>query len=381
MKVLNVCISLDPINGGGVVERTFQMSCYLVRSGVECVIISTDLGLTEERKEALKGIDLLIFRCINQRYYIPKISFCKIRDAVKNTDIIHFSDYWTIQNVIIYFFARFLNKPYAICAAGSLGIYGRSRLFKMIYNAIIGKRIIRQAAACIAITEHEIPLFRSYGAKDENIVLIPNGISMDSMKAKNDELFRAKFKLGPGPIILFVGRLNQIKGPDLLLQAFCNLKERLYDHQMVFVGPDDGMLPELKRMTVKNGMKERVYFLGYLAGEEKSFAYHAAELLAIPSRKEAMSIVVLEAGVTGTPVLMTDQCGFSEIADVNGGTVVPATVEGLQNGLLTMLTDIDELKVMGLNLQKYIAAQFMWEFIVGKYITLYRHILAKNKDK
>ncbi len=49
--------------------------------------------------------------------------------------------------------------------------------------------------------------------------------------------------------------------------------------------------------------------LGALEGEEKSSAYHAANLFAIPSRQEAMSIFVLETGIT-TPVLITDQCGF-----------------------------------------------------------------------
>jgi glycosyltransferase involved in cell wall biosynthesis len=375
MRVLNVCVCLDPVTGGGVVERTFQMSRFLVRSGVECAILSTDLGLTAKRKEALKEIELIIFPCFNKRFYIPKISYRRVRDAVKDADIIHLSDCWSVQNILIYCLARFLCKPYVMCAAGSLGVSGRSRLLKRIYNGVIGKKIIRGAAACIAITKDEIPLFRACGAEGQRIFVIPNGINRDGLTARNDEEFRSKFALGNHHIILFVGRLSRIKGPDLLLRAFCNLKEILHDYQLVFVGPDEGMLPELESIVTKNNINERVHFLGYLGGEAKSFAYNAAELLVIPSRKEAMSIVVLESGAVRTPVLITDQCGFEEVAGVNGGKVVPATVEGLQNGLLEMLTNMDDLKVMGLNLQKHVIEQFMWESIVHKYISLYRSIL------
>jgi glycosyltransferase involved in cell wall biosynthesis len=381
MRVLNVCVCLDPVNGGGVVERTFQMSRFLVRSGIECAILSTDLGLTAERKEALKEIELIISSCFNKRFYIPKISYRRVRDAVKRSDIIHFSDFWTVQNVIIYFIALFYHKPYVICAAGSLGIYGRSKFLKIVYNSAIGKRILRGASACIAITKDEVPLFKAYGVKNQKIVIIPNGVSKDGLMVNNSEEFRNKYKLGTRSIILFVGRLNQIKGPDLLLRAFCNLKKLLYNYQLVFAGPDEGMLPELEDIVTKNNMKERVHFLGYLGGEEKSFAYHAAALLVIPSRKEAMSIVVLEAGIVGIPVLITDRCGFDEVAAINGGRVVPATVEGLQNGLLKMSADTHNLKLMGLNLQKHVTDQFAWESIVDKYISLYQSILKNSESR
>lgn len=375
MKVLNVCVNLDPVNGGGVIERTFQMSLYLARAGVECTILTTDMGLTTERIEALKGVNLIALPCVNKRFYIPKFSYSIIRNAVKKADIIHLVNHWTLQNAIVYFIARYLKKPYVLCPAGSLSIYGRSKILKVIYNLIIGKRIISNADVCIAITRDEIPHFIQHGVKEEKIIILPNGISRKELMVKDDDKFRSKFNLGSAPIILFFGRLNHIKGPDLLLEAFCNLKDKLRDYQLVFVGPDEGMLSMLKEIVAKNNIDRRVHFLGFLGGEDKSLAYHASELLVIPSRQEAMSIVVLEAGITETPVLITDQCGMDEVDLVKGGKVVPANIKGLEQALLGMLSDRDGLKAMGKNLKMFVVHRFLWENIVNDYIKLYKSIL------
>jgi glycosyltransferase involved in cell wall biosynthesis len=118
-----------------------------------------------------------------------------------------------------------------------------------------------------------------------------------------------------------------------------------------------------------------VHFVGYVGGEEKSAAYRSAQLLVIPSRQEAMSIVVLEAGITGTPVLITDQCGFNDVSAVEGGMVVAASIEGLQDGLLAMTGNPDKLKIMGQNLLKFTREHFLWDHMVKRYLELFSQIV------
>jgi glycosyltransferase involved in cell wall biosynthesis len=91
-----------------------------------------------------------------------------------------------------------------------------------------------------------------------------------------------------------------------------------------------------------------------------------------------MSIVALEAGIAGTPVLLTDCCGFSEVAYCGGGKVVPATVEGLHKGLSEMINNQGNLKIMGENLKKYVKEHFTWDVISAKYVKLYQGILDKR---
>ena len=367
-------MSLDPARGG-TVERTIQMSKSLARAGVECTVLTSDVGFNNTRVDDLEEINLVVLPAILERFYVPKWSYTELKKLVQEVDVIHLMGHWLFLNVLIYYFARRYNKPYVICPAGELAIYGRSTLIKKIFNWIIGKEIIRNASGHVAITANEIPRFNEYGIESSRVTVIPNGIAVEDFKSRDDLDFKNKYGIGTNPFILFVGRLNQIKGPDLLLNAYNNIKEKK-DYHLIFVGPDGGMLAELKNMAAQFEIGGRVHFIGYLGGDDKSHAYYAADLLVIPSRQEAMSIVVLEAGCTGTAVVITDQCGFDEIESIGGGLVVPATVEGLQTGIESMLGNRDQLELMGCKLKEFVYSEFLWSSIVNKYIELYDQILA-----
>ena len=145
MKVLNVIISLDRVSGGGFVERTFQMSRSLVKAGEECTILTTDIGLTPERMKELEGMTIVALPCLTQRFYVPKFDYRHIRDLVRNADVIHLMSHWSFLNALVYFIARRHNKPYVVCPAGVLLIYGRSRALKTLYNWVVGRGLIRNA--------------------------------------------------------------------------------------------------------------------------------------------------------------------------------------------------------------------------------------------
>ncbi len=378
MKVLNVNMSLDPVTGGGAAERTFQLSRSLVKACIECTVLTTDLGLTAERIKALDGVNVIALPCLLKRFYISRFSYSEIKKIVEVADIVHLMSHWTFMNALVYFAAHSLNKPYVVCPAGTLPIYGRSKFIKKLYNWVIGSKIIRNANGHIAIAVNEINQFQNYGVEVNKISIIPNGINVEDFQTANIADFRRKYGFGDAPFMLFVGRLNSIKGPDLLLRAFCNVKDKLSNYHLVFVGPDGGMLSELKDMVVEFSASDRVHFLGYLGGADKSQAYHAADLLVIPSRQEAMSIVVLEAGITGTPVLLTDQCGFDVIDKIEGERVVHASVEGLELGLIEMLSDKNRLKIIGSNLKQYTYDNFTWDSVICKYLTLFHQIISSN---
>jgi len=355
------------------------MSRFLVRSGVECTVLSSDQGWSPARANALSGANVITFPCVWNRFYVPKVSFRLIRGLVARADVIHLMGHWTVLNALVYLFARRSKKPYVICPAGSLKIYGRSKWLKRIFNVLIGRRMVQHATRCIAVTADERQHFEMYDVVPDRVIVIPNGIDPAGYVTQDDAAFRTRYRLGDQPFILFMGRLNRIKGPDLLLRAFCELGQEFNRYHLVFAGPDEGLLPELRLLVSAHSIESRVHFLGYLGGDDKIRSYHAAELVAVPSRHEAMSIVVLEAGITGKPLLLTDQCGFDEIVRINGGCVVPASVESLKLGLMSMLSDSDRLKTMGRNLQQFVRERFDWKAIVNEYLTLYQKIVSDLK--
>ena len=371
MKILNVNHTINPVTGGGTAERTFQMSQQLIQNGIGCSILTMATAGSFERK-IING-RIIAIKSFSRRFPFPRCTPGRITQIVEDHDVIHLMGHWTVLNVVVYHAAKSLNKPYVFCPAGALPIFGRSLILKKIYNLFIGKRIAQNADRCIAITDVEKKQFIEYGVNLEKIEVIPNAVNQADFVVSDESGFRNKYGLANRQIILFFGRLNLIKGPDLLLDAFFQIKDAFPDHDLVFAGPDDGMLPQLEATVTKNGVDERVHFLGYLGGADKSNAFHAANILAIPSRQEAMSIVVLEAGICGTPALFTDQCGLDTMAEAGCGWVVPATVEGLKEGLEFALSD--DTRSVGNRARDYVITHFSWDAVIEKYRLLYENLM------
>jgi glycosyltransferase involved in cell wall biosynthesis len=380
MNVLNVCSNFDPITGGGEAERTYQLSKFLLANGVGCRVLTVDIGFSKSRKMELGDGIVLALPCLLRRYYIPIVSLRYITKIIDSVDVVHLIGHWSILNAMVYWALRKSRKPYVFCPAGALSIYGRSKIIKYIYNLIVGRSIVRDASICIAITDQEADSFNSFGVAPEKVHVIPNGIAEIDFVSCNVDSFRIKHSLGVRPFILFVGRLNPIKGPDLLLHAYINIKSRLSNIDLVFVGPDGGLLNELRNLVQEMGLEHRVHFIGYLGGADKSDAYHAAKLLVIPSRHEAMSIVALEAGICGTPVLLTDQCGFQQMQECGGGWVVPASVEGLENGLIEVLLNPELIRSAAKNIYSFVSKNYSWNVIVQAYMCLYITLYKTSND-
>jgi glycosyltransferase involved in cell wall biosynthesis len=374
MKVLNVNATLDPVAGGGTAERTFQLSRFLARGGAECAVLTLDAGLTPERAAGLGPARLVALRTVLPRFYVFALPEKRIRELVRWADVVHLMGHWTLLNAMVCREAVRQGRPYAVNPAGALPIYGRSRLLKAAYNLAIGRRMVREAHACVAIGTNEFAHFERYGVPRSRVTLIPNGVDPGDFPPADPDEFRRKHDLPQAPYVLFVGRLDSIKGPDLLLEAFAAIAPGNPRTHLVFAGPDGGMLASLRAATARTGLSGRVHFVGPVRGADKARAYRGACLLAVPSRQEAMSIVAIEAGICGTPVLITDQCGFDEVGASGGGLVVPASAAGLQRGLEALLGPSADLPGMGARLREFTMAAYLWTSVVRRYLDLFERV-------
>ncbi|MDC0309012.1 glycosyltransferase family 4 protein [bacterium] len=378
MKILNVCVNMNIETGGGATERARQLSLHLLKKGHEVTVLTTDYCLSSNDILSLEGARFIILPCLNSRFFMPLPLFGKVSRGVKESDVVHLVSHWTLINAMTFMFVKLHKKPYVVNPLGALPIFGRSSLLKRAYNFLIGRKIIQEASSCVVATMSELAAFRSYGVDESRIIHIPNGIDEKHYTEKSCKVFRTRIGLDQHPFILFIGRLNPIKGPDILLEAFCKLREGSVsgsqDLHLVYIGPDEGVLDSLREVAADNTVLDKIHFLGYVEPEDKSRLIDACSFLVVPSRQEAMSIVVLEAGIAGKPVVMTDQCGFDEIEEIGGGHVVSASVDGLTRGIERMLVDKDNYKCKGAYLQKFVKDQFLWDSIVMKYIALFKQL-------
>ena len=381
LRVLNVNDALDLKAGGGMAERSFQMSRFLAREDALCEVLTIDSEqLDAQRIDALKPAKVLALPCLWRRFNVPRWSLKSIRQTVGNADIIHLMGHWSVLNAVVYLVICRAGKPYVVCPAGALSLFGRSKWLKRCYNLVIGNSIIRNASGWIAVTEGEFPQFEEYGISPSRVTVIPNGVSEEDFPLVDVTKFKRQHGLPDAPIILFMGRLNPIKGPDLLLDAFLIARHSFPKHHLVFAGPDGGMLASLRAIVKRAGMSEIVHFLGYVGGAEKSATYRMANLLVVPSRQEAMSIVAIEAGICGVPVLLTDQCGFAEIRSVDPRLETSATVAGLADGLTNLLAEPGILEKLSPVWSSFVNRKYAWTSLVPEYLKLYQNILAEAVD-
>lgn len=379
LKILHVADSIDPARGGGVAERSFQLALALKRSGIGVTLLCTELGLGERRKQELYGVKLVTVPTLSRRFILPVISLNKIVGLVRESDVLHVTGHWSILGALACLTALYQGKPYVYCPAGSLRLFGRSAWLKRIYNLLIGRRIVRRASRCLSVTELEREQFLEYGVANDRIVLLPNGVHPDPSVTPCPEVFRLRHGLQAKQVLLFLGRLSPIKGPDLLLTAFKTVARQHPQAVLVFAGPDEELGLGLRAEVECLGLGERVLFVGFLSGQDKQDALAAADLLVVPSRQEAMSLVALEAGLCSTPVLLTDQCGFDEVQRIKGGLVVAAQAEAIALGIDQMLANASELRASGARLHQFVLTHYTWDGLTLQLCELYKVLATQHE--
>ncbi|PBB40625.1 glycosyltransferase [Mesorhizobium sp. WSM3866] len=357
MNILLTTISLDSRKGGGTAERTRRLSIHLAAKGHRCEVATMQDGdLAQMLRQC--GIPVYATGSVRLRFTVPFINPFRLAQSVRRADALHILGYWNLLSVVTAFLASRLGKPYAFSAAGEFVGLERPRPIARLFHLLFGKRMIRNANLLVAVTALERrQILERFKLPEDRVIVVPNGV--EEYVAVSDQLSQPD-----APYVLFVGRLAEVKGPDLLVQAFADVAPEYPDVRLIVAGPDFGMRSRLEALATERQLGNRVVFAGHLAERDRTDAYRRALLLAVPSRAEAMSLVALEAGVAGAPVLLTDQCGFDEVESVGGGLVVPATVVGLRDGLHAMLAERGSLRSKGQALQSYVRGKFTWPSIV-----------------
>lgn len=178
-------------------------------------------------------------------------------------------------------------------------------------------------------------------------ITIPNGIDLERYRGVvNREELRRSYNVSPETkIITFIGRLDEQKGLDLLLEAAARLKPVLNGFEVWLVGTGP-VKTQLEAQSASLGIAERVKFWGY-QHQSDQFLF-ASDVLALPSRFEAMPIVLLEALAAGLPSVIT-RVGDNDLVVENekqGLVIPPNDVDALVNALHRMLTSAEMRRQM-----------------------------------
>jgi glycosyltransferase involved in cell wall biosynthesis len=155
--------------------------------------------------------------------------------------------------------------------------------------------------------------------------ITPSGVRDEAFGTFDGERFRQKYSLDGSPLVLFLGRLNPLKGPQFLLDAAPKLVEEFPGICFAFVGPDQGgYVDALKRRVSELGLERRVRFTGLISEfTEKMDAYSACDVFVLPTSYEGTSQAIFEAMSRGRPVVATRVGGIpSQVEEGKQGFLV-----------------------------------------------------------
>ncbi len=238
---------------------------------------------------------------------------------------------------------RAAGVPYFVYTHGMLDpwfkrTYPLKHLKKWAYWPWAEYRVLRDAAAVIFTTEEERLLAReSFWLYRANECVLPYGTAPPSVDphTAREAFFTAFPSLRGKRIVLFLGRIHEKKGCDLLIRAFAEHRRHVPDAHLVMAGPDaSGWRASLEALARTCGVEHDISWPGLLQGELKWGAFHASELFALPSHQENFGVAVAEALACGLPVLISDKVNvWREVAADGAGIVCDDTEVGASAGL------------------------------------------------
>jgi glycosyltransferase involved in cell wall biosynthesis len=333
MRILHVIPSANPA-GGGPIEAVTRLGIEYLRQGNDVEVLTLD----DPGAEYLRGFPL---KCHAVGPAFLKYGYTGrlipwLRAHSPAYDLLVVNGVWQFTSFGTWLALRRTKKPYVVFTHGMLDPWFKRRyplkhVKKWLYWPWAEYRVLRDAAAVLFTSEEEQRLARqSFWLYRCNEQVINYGTAApppdDGHQAAR---FRRAFpSVGNKRLILFLGRIHEKKGCELLVRAFGAALRRSTDAgqcwHLVFAGPDtsDGYRRSLERLIARTCPTGSVTWTGLLTGDLKWGAFRAADVFALPSHQENFGIAVAEALACGLPVLLSNQVNiWREIQSDDAGFV------------------------------------------------------------
>lgn len=390
MKILHVAHFFYPcLSAGGVVNASYQIASKQCNDN-DVKVISSD-----SCKERLKfpngrydvdvdGIKVDYFKNLSNGFKLktmldtPLAAPFKIRKDINDYDIVHIHEHRQSLAIIASYFARKNNIPYIVQAHGSVLPFFQKEGLKTLFDKAFGFKILHNASCVFALTEVEKEQYLKMGVDEDKIEIVPLGINLEEYEnLPSYGNFRSKFNISDEKLILFIGRIHEIKGLDLLIDAFNDLINNGDNDsiKLAIVGPDDGYLSKLEEKIKDYSLEENVIVTGPLYNEEKQEALVDCDLFVMPSKYESFTTSGLEAMACSKPLVLTKNNHIHDWVDGNVGIACHDDKDSLMKAIEKVLFDDALSQVYGENGKELIENKYNWDIINKQVLDIYNKFL------
>jgi glycosyltransferase involved in cell wall biosynthesis len=341
MKLLHVIASVDPL-GGGPIQGVRQYGLRLPELGHSLEVVSLDSPGDSFVREFPLPVHALGPSSLGRYSYSARL-VPWLRAYARNYDAVVIDGLWQYHAWATWRALRNSGVPYFVFTHGMLDpwfkrTYPLKHLKKWIYWPWADYRVLRDAKAVLFTSEDERQLARqSFWLYRANEMVVAYGaVSPPPDAERLREVFFSSYpEAREKRLLLFLGRIHEKKGCDLLIECFAGVADQHPDLHLVMAGPDQtGWVSRLKERAQALGIARRITWPGMLQGDLKWGALYSSEVFVLPSHQENFGIAVAEALGCGLPVVISDKVNiWREIQEDKAGLVSPDTFDGTLHAL------------------------------------------------
>ena len=385
LRVLHVVPYFHPAWAyGGIPRLAWGLCRALAERGHSIRVVTTDALDREHRlppgPAILDGLPVHRLRNASNRLaydhqlFLPLGARAVLQAEAARADIVHLHGWWHLLNNAAVQAAPTL--PTVMTPNGTLLPHERKTRLKEAWQAVLGRPVQQAVDRWVAVSRAEVNQFARAGIPRDRVHVVHNGIDLGEFEALPPRgAFRARFGLGDGPLVLYLGKLTPRKGVDHLVEAMARMGRS--DARLVIAGNDMGVRTALERQVEGLGVAGRVLFTGLLTGEDRLGALSDADVLVYASTEEIFGLVPFEGLLCGTPAVVSDDCGCGElVAQARAGQLVrygdPQQLARALDGLLDDRPRRDRMVARG---RRFIADEFAWPRIAAQTEAVYRAAL------
>ena len=384
MNILHIVPSFAPcFSHGGVVNASYQIAKKQVQNGHNVAVYTTDncterLEFENNYNVNVDGIKVFYFKNISNSFknkftIDTPISLIKhIKKNIKNFDIIHIHEHRHSLAIAAHRYAIKNNIPYVLQAHGSVLPFFQKERLKEIFDKIWGFDILHDASRVFALSEVEKNQYLKMGVLESNIEIVPLGINLDEYTNLPEKgHFKLKYEINNNDkLILFLGRIHEIKGLDLLIESFNQINTE--NVKLAIVGADAGFKGEIEKLIKEYNLSSAVIFPGVLTGQDKIEALVDCDIFVMPSRYESFTTSGLEAMACSKALILTKNNHIHTWVKDNVGLVCEFNRTDLSKSIDLLLNDEYLRNTFGKTGNELIKNKYNWDKILEQIESIYK---------
>jgi len=382
MKILHVIPGLE-VSGGGGNRAPAELCASLAALGHDVTLVHVT-GRRGEPCFEPKAVRVVGFpsRFFHRYAYSPAL--CRfLKTEIPQSDIVHIHALWQYPNLAAATVARQHGVPYIVQPHGSLNPWrlNHKPIRKWWYGRFV-ERSLLEASAFIHVEseldQHDVQTY----LPNARTVVNPCGAFAESFvtPAADGYLVRRWPQLRDKRVLLFLARIDVMKGLDILIDAFADCFAGRRDIALLVIGPDSaGMVASLRHRSEELGIASQVVWGGEIFSDERFEIMRQCDAYILPSKSDNFGISVLEAMFCGAPILTTSATPWTELVHHNAGLVVDPHVADVSRGL-RQLVDMphEQRRQLGLCARRLAHQKYLWRSIAAD---LVRHYELVSSDR